>query len=823
MSFRVLYAEDSAADADLTLAHFSHHAPDFVIEVVGTGRACLDRLAAEQWDLLLLDNRLPDTEGLDVLRALSRANSAVPVVLITGSGDEEMVVRALRLGAANYVPKLGDYLTSLPELLRLVIEHSRRAPGHGLLAAGARRVLYVEHHAMDIELTTRHFAEVAPQLDFQVARTCAEALELLDHGPAFDAVLADLRMPDQSYLELVREAKRRGVRLPPFVVISGKGDEGAAIASLTLGAADYITKRDGYIEQLPYTIERAVAYDRLDRANTQLQAELAERKRIEQELRFRNAILDTQQNTSLDGILVVDEHGTVVSSNRRFVDMWGIDPGVIASRSDELVLQSVMDKLASPEEVIAKVRYLYDHPEESSEDEIALKDGRTFDRSSAPMRGEDGGNLGRVWYFRDITARKRAEAEREKLKEQLRVSQKMEAIGSLAGGIAHDFNNLLSVILSYTEFAIGGLPSDSPIRQDLLQVKKAGTSSATLVRQLLAFSRKQVLQPVPLALNEVVAGIGRMLRRVVGENIEMVQRLAPDLGLTLADPGQVEQVVMNLVVNARDAMPEGGRLVIETANAEVDETQAADLKVGAYVRLTITDTGCGMDEATKERIFEPFFTSKEKGKGTGLGLPTVLGIVKQSGGGVQVDSLPGKGTTFRIYLPRTTAVSTARRAVTAHTPASTSGSETILLVEDEDALRAMATRALKMAGYTVLSAANEEEALRMASRHAGDIHLLLTDVVMPGKGGQALASELSKMLPILKVVYMSGYTDETGIQRRVLDGEAHFLVKPFTASSLVQKVREALDPSPARPGNPPPLPPEGDAPNRHSMASLPWL
>ena len=810
MSFRVLYAEDNPADAELTRVHFSRHAPDFHIEIVGTGQACLDRVPEAQWDLLLLDNRLPDMDGLHVLRALVRAGSLVPAVLITDSGDEELVVKALRLGAANYVPKLGDYLTTLPELLRLIIDQ-RQTPSRGLLAGGPRRILYVEHQAIDIDLTLHHFAEAAPQIELQIARTCEEALRLLDHGPAFDAVLIDLRMPDQSGLELIREAKRRGLRLPPFIMISGKGDEDAAIASLTLGAADYIAKRDGYLDQLPYTIERAVAYDQLDRANAHLQTELAERKRVEQELRFRNAILDTQQNTSLDGILVVDGGGRLVSSNRRFAHMWGIPADVIASQSDERALKAVLDKLANPEEFIAKVKYLYGHHEERSEDEISLKDGRTFDRYSAPMRGQDGGYFGRVWYFRDITARKHAERERQKLEEQLRVSQKMEAIGSLAGGIAHDFNNLLSVILSYTGFAIDALPEDSSIRHDLLQVRMAGISSAAMVRQLLAFSRKQLLQSVPLDLNEVVAGIGKMLARVVGENIDLVQSLAPDLGLTLADPGQVEQVVMNLVVNARDAMPEGGRLAIETTNIEVDEEQAAqqrDMKAGSYVQLTITDSGCGMDETTKARIFEPFFTTKEEGKGTGLGLSTVFGIVRQTGGCVRVDSTLGKGTTFRICLPRETAAGTPRRVIASRVPASATGTETILLVEDEDALRPAATRGLEMAGYIVLSAASGEEALRVVSRHAGDIHLLLTDVVMPGKDGQTLASELCRMLPGLKVVYMSGYTDDAIIHRSVPDGPVHFLAKPFTATSLAQKVREVLDFDPTRSVGQPTPPPE---------------
>jgi PAS domain S-box-containing protein len=521
---------------------------------------------------------------------------------------------------------------------------------------------------------------------------------------------------------------------------------------------------------------------------------VTERKRQEEELRFRNLILSTEQESSIDGILVVGVDGMIVSSNRRFADMWGIPPDVVESRSDERTLGSMMDKLADPDEFLRKVKHLYASPDERSEDEIALKDGRTFDRYSAPMIGEAGRLFGRVWYFRDITPRKRAEAEREKLEEQLRAAQKMEAVGKLAGGVAHDFNNLLSVILSYTGFALEGLREGDALRDDLLEVKKSGERAAVLTRQLLAFSRKQVLQAVPLSLNQIAVGVESMLRRILGEDIDFVQALAPDLGVVRADPGQMEQVLMNLVVNARDAMPRGGMLTIETANVEIDEEYAARhvaVRPGPYVQLVVTDTGCGMDPQTRARIFEPFFTTKEKGRGTGLGLSTVYGIVKQSGGNVWVYSEPGHGTTFKVYLPRelSVAVAAIRPAVV---PKRVTGTETILVVEDEEALRRVARRTLEGAGYTVLTAANGEEALRAALAVRG-IQLLLTDVVMPRMSGRVLARELSKTRPALAVLYMSGYTDDAIVHHGVLDAGTNFLAKPFTAGELARKVREVLD------------------------------
>jgi PAS domain S-box-containing protein len=433
---------------------------------------------------------------------------------------------------------------------------------------------------------------------------------------------------------------------------------------------------------------------------------------------------------------------------------------------------------------------------------ISDRSWMVFDQSGQPVR-VDG-------VATDITERKRAEAEKEQLEEQLRASQKMESIGSLAGGIAHDFNNLLSVILSYTDFAMAEAVAGGPLVNDLMEVKKAADRAVALTRQLLAFGRKQVLQPVPLDLNEVVAGVEKMLRRILGEDVDLVRRLAPDLGLISADPGQLEQVLMNLVVNARDAMPGGGELTIETANVEIDgEYAACHLTVtsGRYVLLAVTDTGCGMDGQTKARLFEPFFTTKEKGKGTGLGLSTVYGIVKQSGGDIWVYSEPGQGTTFKIYLPRELSATTATALKPSTVPKRSRGTETILVVEDEEALRKVVLRTLDGAGYKVLCAADGDEALLKSARHAGDIRLLLTDVVMPRMSGSVLAERLSKARPSLKVLYMSGYSDEAIVQHGVIQAGAHFLGKPFTAADLARKVRDVLDEAPG----PAPADPARDA------------
>ncbi|MDP3220468.1 MAG: PAS domain S-box protein [Deltaproteobacteria bacterium] len=401
----------------------------------------------------------------------------------------------------------------------------------------------------------------------------------------------------------------------------------------------------------------------------------------------------------------------------------------------------------------------------------------------------------------DLTERKRAEATLQHTGEQLRHAQKMEAVGRLAGGIAHDFNNVLSVILGFSDLALSDLSPGDALREDLEEIRSAGQRAADLTRQLLMFSRQQVIEPRVLDLNDMLAGTEKMLRRVVGEDIELVVVPAPSLGRVRVDPSSIEQVVMNLVVNARDAMPTGGRLVIATANVVLDEAYAGahhGLRPGPYVRLTVTDTGAGMDEATQARIFEPFFTTKEKGKGTGLGLSTVFGIVQQGDGSIAVESEPGRGATFRVYLPRVDHDVDLRRLPIA--PGLRHGHETVLLVEDEDQVRAVARSILRRHGYEVIECSNAGEALIYCERHSGVIHLLLTDVVMPQMSGPELARRLTQARPGMRVLCMSGYTDDSVIRHGVLAAELAFIQKPLTPETLTQRVREVLDaPLPAAP------------------------
>jgi nitrogen-specific signal transduction histidine kinase/CheY-like chemotaxis protein len=402
---------------------------------------------------------------------------------------------------------------------------------------------------------------------------------------------------------------------------------------------------------------------------------------------------------------------------------------------------------------------------------------------------------GIVLYTEVITDRKRAEEERKALENQLQQAMKMEAVGRLAGGVAHDFNILLTAILGSIELARLDVAKTEPVAGTLDTIDEAARSAAALVRQLLAFSRRQIIEPKVLNLNDLVASLQRMAARLIGEDITMRSRLAPDLGSVSVDPGQFEQVLLNLVVNARDAMPDGGTLRLETANASLDEHYCAthsQVRPGPYVMLAVSDTGVGMDPAVKQRLFEPFFTTKPVGKGTGLGLATIFGAVKQAGGTIEVYSEPGQGSTFKVYLPRVAASpeESARETAPSGIPR---GQETILLVEDETCVRDVALAVLRRLGYTVLTAADGAEGLARAAVHEGPIHLLMTDVVMPGMNGREMAERLLQQRPEVKVLFTSGYTEDIVVHHGVLDARLEFIGKPYSLSALASKVREILD------------------------------
>jgi PAS domain S-box-containing protein len=492
-----------------------------------------------------------------------------------------------------------------------------------------------------------------------------------------------------------------------------------------------------------------------------------------------------------EGILGLDANGNVAFANATATRLLGYEADELCGlplhtlQSSEDARQDSSDAASSPLDAILG---------STGGQSVVTATWRRGDGTTFPIEyvatpvHDVRGRSGAILAFRDIS-------ERKGLEEQLRQAQKMDAIGQLAGGVAHDFNNLLTVISGYGELLAQELKSSEPERSYLAEITKAGERATSLTQQLLAFSRRQVLTPELLDLSLVVSDTESMLRRLIGEDIELVVVLRSSVGRVRVDRGQIQQVLLNLAINARDAMPKGGRLTVEVTSTLVDEAYARthlSLSPGQYAVLIVSDTGCGMDAATRARIFEPFFTTKPPGVGTGLGLSTVYGIVKQSGGDIWVYSEPDRGSTFKVYLPRVldTAAVDDMSAVLVEAPR---GTETILLAEDEEQLRTLAAMMLRQAGYTVLEARRGEEALQLAEQHAGRIHLLLTDVVMPGMSGRELAERLAATYPRLRVLYMSGYTDDAMVRHDVQAESVRLLHKPFSSVALADAVRAVLD------------------------------
>ena len=627
------------------------------------------------------------------------------------------------------------------------------------------RVLLVEDNPGDARLIVEALRE-SPEFNLQRVDHLKSAIEQLGRA-AIDVVLLDLGLPDSEGLETIERACRVAVD-EAIIAMSGVDDEHIALQAIRAGAQDYLVK--GRIEGRALT--RVIRY-------------AIERKRMEEALRRSEERYRLLFDAGPQPMWVYD------TDTLRFLTV--NNAAVRHYRySREEFLAMTLEQIRPPEDLVSLRQYLAQRrvgdPEPAGIWQHRTKDGTLIDVEVTRDTLHFDGKHAAVELAQDVT-------ERRQLELQFRQGQKMEAIGRLAGGVAHDFNNLLTAIFGYAELLSEELPPDSPGREDLQDIQTAATRAAALTRQLLAFSRQQVLQPVVLNINDLIEKIEKMLRLLLGADVQLETHLAADLGNTKADPGQLEQVIMNLVVNARDAMPTGGKLTIETANVGLsDDYGEAHRPVvpGDYVMLAVSDSGVGIDEAVKARLFEPFFTTKESGKGTGLGLATVYGIVKQSGGYIWVYSEPAHGATFKIYLPHVGA-----RVAEAKNPAPTEGTpggtETILLVEDDELLRPLARAQLVKLGYRVLDAANAGAALTLARVHEGEIHLLVSDVVMPGPSGLQLAQQLAAERPRMKVLYVSGYTGETIVRHGLLEPGKNFLQKPFTINMLAHTVRTVLD------------------------------
>jgi two-component system cell cycle sensor histidine kinase/response regulator CckA len=755
----VLLVEDSPTDAKLVIAEL-RKALAFEFLRVEDRDALRAALSQRKWDIVLSDWSMPKLTGLEALSIVRQSDPDISFILVSGTVGEHLAVDAMRAGARDYVLK--DKLTRL-------------AP------AVERELRECEVRRTQRQLEARFRAIIECGTDGVILNREDGTIEYANPGSTAIFGLAPEELTGTRFVDYVHEGDRAGM-LESMKRLRADAN--------TIQAHECrIVRRDGSFRWVEGTGVNRLA-DPAIGAVVRTFRDVTDRKKASDDLRVSEARFARLAESGIVGITIADIHGNIREANDAYLKMLGYSRDELLSGAVRWTDVTPPERSALADRAGAQLRETGVAP--AWETEHIRKDGSRVPvlvgvaMLDYPMC---------IAFTADLTERKRAERALHESEGQLRQAQKMEAVGRLAGGIAHDFNNVLSVILSYTEMLLGEMTPDDPIRCDVQEIRNAGKRAADLTRQLLMFSRQQILEPKILDLNDVLLGMDRMLKRILGADVDVVSVPGQALGRVRVDPSSIEQVIMNLVVNARDAMPTGGELTLETGNVVLGEEDARDhpdVKPGAFVRLAISDTGTGMDQATLSHIFEPFFTTKEKGKGTGLGLSTVFGIVQQSRGSVQVHSEIGKGTTFKVYLPRVDAPVVAGRS--ADPPQATKrGTETILLVEDDDQVRAVALSVLARSGYHVLEARNAGEALLLAESHAGAIHLLLADVVMPRLSGPELAKRLATSRPEMKVLCMSGYTDDSIARHGVLEAHFAFLQKPITPETLTRKVREVLD------------------------------
>ena len=631
------------------------------------------------------------------------------------------------------------------------------------------RILLLEDVPADAALVERHLTKSGMEFVSQRVDTRARFEEALQTFVP-DIILSDHGLPGFDGSAALEVVKQRSPTLP-VILVTGSLNEEKAVEFMKAGAADYILK--DHLTRLPEAIRRALRERALREEREQAVAALRE-----SEAQYRSLFESTPYPM---WVFDLETH-RVLAVNGAAITHYGY------SREEFLALR--IEDLRPAEDIPALHRHLATMPADYHAAGIwrhRKKDGTLIEVETSGHGITFAGRRAEQVVINDVTERKR-------LEEQFRQAQKMEAVGRLAAGVAHDFNNLLTAILGTTDLMLEDLPTDDPDREGLLDIRSASERATVLTRQLLTFSRQQVVSPRVLRLSDLVLELEKLLRRLLGEDVAIRVAVAADCGSVKADPGQLEQVIVNLAVNARDAMPNGGRLTLETKNVDLDADYPTDrvtIPAGRYVMLAVTDTGTGMDAPTKARIFEPFFTTKPVGKGTGLGLATVYGAVKQSGGFIWLYSEVGQGTSFKIYLPRVDAGEA--QAAAEEAAVLLDGAETVLVAEDEDAVRQIIEKALQARGYRVMVARDGSEALALAGRHPGQIDLLVTDVVMPDMNGRVLSQRLMEVRPAIKTLYLSGYTDDAILHHGVLQEGVAFLQKPFSLGALARKVRDVIE------------------------------
>jgi two-component system, cell cycle sensor histidine kinase and response regulator CckA len=756
---RALLLEDTPRDAELSLRQLKRDGFEVEADILSTPDLFKAQIGSKGYDVILADYRLPGWTGLEALHWLRAEGYSLPFILVSGTLGDDLAVECIKLGVTDYVSK--DRLERLPLVVRRALEEDELQRRHHRMQQELREseeqyrlLVEINPHPMWVfDAESLEFLEVnaAAVLHYGYPRSEFLSMTILDIRPEKDIpeVRESVRMRPPGRLEAERWKHR---------------------------------KKDGTLIDVEITTHELRFYGR--------QASLAQARDITEQLQNEERLRQSEERFSkafrsspLAITITTRTEGRYVDANDAFVRMVGLRwEAIVGCTSKELNVWDV------PEDRARMVQELEQFGRVKAIETVFNSQtiGKRKVQVSAELIQLDGIPC-ILAIINDVTEAKR-------LEEQFRQAQKMEAVGRLAGGVAHDFNNMLSVVLGFCDLAQERTNQES-IARDLGQIKKAAQRAAALTRQLLAFSRQQLLLPRVLNLNEIVRDISPMLSRVISGDISLTYIPEPCLGSVKADLGQMEQVLMNLVMNARDAMPQGGKIFIETANAELDTTYNRSdqaIEPGPYVLLSVSDTGSGMDSQTVAKIFEPFFTTKPPGVGTGLGLSMVYGVIRQSGGHIWVYSEPGQGTTFKIYLPR---IDDAAEPLPRIMPevVSKSGSETVLVVEDEQDLRELIIELLESEGYRGLGAKDGPSAIAMSEAYGNAIHVLLTDVVLPGMSGSVLAGRIKESRPDIKVLYMSGYTGNLIAHLGGLASGSAFIQKPFTKHSLLSELRTILD------------------------------
>jgi PAS domain S-box-containing protein len=761
---RILLVEDNPGDARL-IREVLRYASEIELHTVDRLSLAVDHLALQETDVVLLDLGLPDSRGLESLQAVYKAAPQVPIVVLTGQDDETIAMQAIRQGAQEYLTKPVMMGSMLARTLRFSFERKQAEKSLRESEAKYRRLyeslmdgfVHVDMQGNIVDCNATYQSMVGYEKDELRSLTYMQLTPEKWH--AFEAKIVAEQILQCGYSVVYeKEYHRKSGEVFPIELRTS------------------LLRDDAGVPMGMWAIVR----------------DITERKRAEEALRMNEAQLSNALKIARLGYWEYDVVRDLLTFNDHFYELFR----TTAEREGGYTMSSTQysERFIPPEDrsmVSAEIQEVLktNDPNYSRQIEhrIIYADGKVgYIAVRFIVEMDPHGHVAKTYGVnQDIT-------EIKSLQSQLIQSQKMEGIGRLAGGIAHDFNNMLTIIAGYSEILLNNLSPDNPAREELEMIKDAGERAVALTSKLLAFSRKQIIQPKVLDLNAVIKDTLKLLRRLVGEDIELITVLAPDLGSVRADATQIEQAIFNLAVNSRDAMPQGGKLIFETANFVFDASFVSSnigSHPGRFVMLAVRDTGAGMDSETKSHIFEPFFTTKETGKGTGLGLATIYGLVKQSGGYITADSEPGQGATIKIYFPRVDESVDQTQPIEA---VGYEGSETILLVEDEENVKKLATRWLEEKGYTVLTANDGLDALRIAEGYSGKIDLLVTDVVMPkGLNGLDLADKLLNLRPDIRVFFISGYSSGLATNA-VLNPNLNILPKPFTGESLAKKVRETL-------------------------------